>query len=441
MAETQTLLSPLDNAEFVNTLRALSPQFASMTADMTMNEFTERGFEAIVNNNRQFFSEMFNIGLAVVLQEVNFPKVKDLIADFGTVYSNPWGRYIQRVSIDMVKPVSPGWLNLRNGDSVDPFVVNEPKGRERIFVSNFDFQVIVTIRSTELYKPMFISEYGFSEFLAALLLSINNQWKLQRYLNKLEAINAGINSTSYPLQETQVIEVDWSDNPTNEQLTNYLLTVKRLVTDIETTPTSKAWNAARFETTQEVDRLRMLQVKGIKDLIAVNLFTGAFHPENLSLPFNPDQVDNFGGLTYYAEAAYTTQLYQVFSQRLGQVIGLISTENATAANLEARSTTDGKLYGYMLPYNEKAPDSMISFDDPEFETKAFIKNPNSDVLAIIADKGWLFESLQNGYSVETIYNPRGRYTNHIASSANNTIAVDYNYNMWVIKKKQPTSEP
>lgn len=438
MAEVAQLLTPMDNATFVNTLRVLSPQFASTTADMTMQEFTERGFEAIVRNNRQFFSDTFNIALAVVLQEVNFPKVKDLLADFGTVYTNQWGKYIQRISIDMVKPVSPGWVNLKNGDSVDPFVVNEPSGKDRYFVSNFDFQVIVTIRSTELYKPMFISEFGFSEFLAALLLSINNQWTLQRYYNKLEAINAGINSTSYPLQSTQILEVDWPDDgtePTNEQLTNYLLTIKRLITDIETTPTSSAFNAAGFETIQEVDRLRMLQRKGIKDLISVNVLTGAFHPENLSLPLTPYQVDNFGGLQYFSDDAYTTQVYPVYSEKLGDVIGFISTADAETAGLTARNTPEGTLYGYMLAYDTTAPDTMVAIKNKtDIASKLFIKDPNDDVLAIIADKGWLFESLQNGYEVNTIYNPRGRYTNHIASSANNTIAVDYNYNVWVIKK-------
>lgn len=441
MADTSKLISPIDNATFVNTLRSLSPQFAGTTADMTMNEFTERGFEAIVKSNRKFFSDLFNIGLAVVLQEVNFSKVKDLLANFGEVYSTKWGRYIQRIAINQVKPCSPGWLDLRNGDSVDPFIVNEPSGTERIFVSNFDFQIIVTVRNTELYRPMFISEFGFSEFLAALLVSINNQWTLQRYYNKLEAINSGINSTSYPLQPTQILEVEWDDtNLTDEMLTNYLLTIKRLVTDIETTPTSRAFNAARFETIQEVDRLRMIQKKGIRDLISVKLFTGAFHPENLSLPFNPDQVDNFGGLVPYAEDTYTTRLYPVYSERLGSVLGFVSTANATTANLIERKTKDNdSLYGYVIPYDTPIPETVIKNDDPAIETKVFYKDPNEDVLAIIADKGWLFENISNGYEVNTIFNPRGLYTNHIASAPNNTIAVDYLYNVWVIKKKSAAS--
>ena len=61
-------------------------------------------------------------------------------------------------------------------------------------------------------------------------------------------------------------------------------------------------------------------------------------------------------------------------------------------------------------------------------------DPNKDVIAVIADKGCVFTSKQNGYTVEPIRNPRGLYNNFFANSPNNTIAYDPLYNFVIIKK-------
>ena len=59
-------------------------------------------------------------------------------------------------------------------------------------------------------------------------------------------------------------------------------------------------------------------------------------------------------------------------------------------------------------------------------------DPNSSVMAVIADKGAVFTSRQNGYTVEPQRNARGLYTNYFASSPNNTVAYDPLYNFVVI---------
>ena len=56
------------------------------------------------------------------------------------------------------------------------------------------------------------------------------------------------------------------------------------------------------------------------------------------------------------------------------------------------------------------------------------------MIAIIADKGWLFESIQNPYRVEPIRNPAGLYQNYWASAPNNAILVDALYNVVAVKR-------
>ena len=66
------------------------------------------------------------------------------------------------------------------------------------------------------------------------------------------------------------------------------------------------------------------------------------------------------------------------------------------------------------------------------EDAVFWKDPNADVIAVLADKGAVFTQMQGQYSVEPIRNPRGKYTNYWASLAgDNGIYTDYNYN-WVV---------
>lgn len=104
----------------------------------------------------------------------------------------------------------------------------------------------------------------------------------------------------------------------------------------------------------------------------------------------------------------TTRAYPVYGP-LGDEIGFATTEGATTATLT--------------------------------EDEVYWQDPNEDVLAILADKGVVFETVQNPYEVIPIYNPRGRYMNYWASSPNNGIHWDYFYNYVVFKNTPVTPEP
>ena len=110
-------------------------------------------------------------------------------------------------------------------------------------------------------------------------------------------------------------------------------------------------------------------------------------------------VPNFGGITYTSSNGEV--LYPVYDS-LGTQIGWNTAKDATEVTVT--------------------------------NSEAVAVDPNADVYAILADKGVIFECRQNGYEVEPIRNPRGRYTNMWASSPNNTIAYDSLYNMVVFRK-------
>lgn len=399
----------ITNANLWDAIRAKFPNFKSHTAKATAELFTESGFEQLqTGTHPDVLNDFFELSLRVYLQQVNISHAEDQLArnGFGEYYDQPLGGYIQRMSIDSVKPVSPAYKGLVNGATVDPFVVRKPTTNERFFKQNFDYQSLLTIPDEFQYKQIFISEYGMSEYMAGLMTALENGYTVQLYNNKLEAINAGINSTNYPLQDTQKVEVAMTSGaPTADQLTEFILSVQNVVSAMILGPQSSGYNALNFASIQEKDRLKLLVRPGLANAIRVKVRTNAYNQENLNIPIDVIEVPNFGGLTPYKESTYTTLLYPVYDN-LGTVIGFNEAENQTSVTVQ--------------------------------EANVFWKDPNADVLALIADKGYIFFSQQNPYRVEPVRNARGLYTNYWASSPNNAVCVDHLYNVVEVVRVDPT---
>lgn len=390
------------NVELWNLIRKTYPNFANHTAEGTADMFTESGFERIKQFDAAVLNDFFELSVRVWLNVVNISHAKDYLADngFGEYYDQPWGGIIQRMAVDSIKPISPGYKGLENGDSPDPFVVRKPVTRERFWKQNFDYASLITMPDDFQYKQIFISEYGMSEYIAGIMEGLQNGYVIQVYTNKLEALDKAINSTADPLQDSQKVEVEMSATPTDVQLKDFILAVKNTITAMTMAPQSGAFNALKFKSTQDKGRLKLLVRAGYKNQLDVNTMVGAFNPEYLSLGVDIIEVSDFGGLEPYKEAEFTTRLYPVYSG-LGELIGYNTVEGSKTVKVA--------------------------------EENVFWKDPNANVFAVLADKGVIFECRQNPYEVETIRNPRGKYTNYWASSPNNTIAYDPLYNMVIFK--------
>lgn len=393
----------LSNVDLWNGIRAAFPNFANHTSVGTKALFTEAGFEQLKNFSLETLNEFWDLSMRVFLQTVNIAQARDPLneQDFGEVYEQSRGGYIQRLAITPMKPISPKYKGLENGKSVDPFVVRKPKIDERFFKQNFDYQHLITIPDEFQFKQIFISEYGMSETMAGLFLQMENAYKVQKYVNKLEAINEGINSVSHPLQGSQIVTSSLSESPTETELVNLILTIKNVISAMTVGASTSAFNALRFQTLQARDRLRILVRPQFKNELSVIVARNSYNADTLNLPIPIVEVENFGGLQPYKEAAFTTPLYEVYDS-FGAVIGFTEVQGGKAVTVA--------------------------------EHDVFWKDPNADVLAIIADKGWLFESIQNPYRVEPIRNPAGLYQNYWASAPNNAILVDALYNVVAVKR-------
>lgn len=390
-------MAKLTNAELWNSIRAAFPTFAGHTSKATAETFTEAGFEQLKNWDHSTLNDFFELSLRVFLNVVNISHAVDPLESqgFGEYFDQPYGGYIQRIATYSVKPISPAYKGLKDGDSPDQYVVRKPKVSERFWRQNFDYASLITMPDDFQYKQIFISEYGMSEYMAGIMQGMENGYTIQKYENKLEAIDKMLTGTVQTLQDSQHYTAALSADPTDEELKNFILAVNNCVEAMTMGPQNSAFNAMHFASTQDKNRLKLLIRPGIKNAIKVRTLAGAFNPADLSFDVDTIVVPNFGGLVPYKEAEYTTQLYPVYGT-LGDVIGYADTQNADAVTVE--------------------------------EYDVHWKDPHADINAILADKGCIAEFRQNPYTVEPARNVRGKYTNFWASAPNNAIIFDPLYN-------------
>lgn len=402
----------LTNAQLWDYLRSKYPKFNSETSKATAETFTERGFTQLKQFDASVLNDFFDLSLRVFLQKIDAADVKDPLEEqgFGESYATPYGGYTQRIAVNTIKPISPGYKGLVDGASPDPFVVRKPDTSERFFSQNFDYASLITMPDDSVYKNMFVDEYGMQEYFAAVMKALENGYRLQVYNNKLECINAAINSTDFPLNETQkftasITNWDASGITTANAETAYasqfiglVQLIRNIVDSMVYTPATGAYNQAGFVTTQKQDRLKLLVRPTLANAIATIMRLNS--AEDMSLPIDVVKVADFGGLEPYKEAEFTTPLYPVYDS-LGTVIG----------------------------YAEAAGESTVTVETDD----VFWKDPNANIIAIIADSGAVFTNTQNPYNVEPIRNPRGLYTNFWASSPNNGIFYDRYYNFVTIE--------
>ena len=378
-----------NNITIFNGLRKKYPTFASHTSEATAATFTERGFEAFNSLGPEVTDELYTLLLRVAFRGIDQTSAKDDLEEsgFGETYDVPFGEIIQKMAVYPMKPISPQYRNLRNGQSVDQQKIRMGTIKERFWKQNFDYQSCFTIPDDYTRKTIFLSEYGFSEYAASIVNAAQTGWIIQKYENKLEAINNGfLHSKDYPLQESQ--KYNWvvaGDTPTVDELANLLLLFANVKEAMKLGPQTDAFNAYKFPCVTKASDLKILMRPGYKNMIQ-NI--PALNRPGLELP-EIITVNDFGGLEHYKDAKFTTKLYPHYDE-----------------------------FGAEDGWSESKGGNL-------YTGEVFVKDPNADVVAIMADKGLLFMGVQSPYTVESApHNAAGKYTTFWPASPGNTVAVD-----------------
>lgn len=434
----------LTNAQLWEYIKSRYPNFKSQTAKITGDIFTEKGFEQLSQLDGSILNDFFGLSLRVFLQKIDVAGVKDLLADqdFGESYDTPFAGISQRISINSIKPINPGYVGLQDGDSPDPFVVRKPDTAERFHQMNFSYASLVSVPDESLFKNMFTAEDGMSRYLSGIMQGLQNGYTLQLYVNKLEALNAAMHSETFPLKDTQQYETAALTDA--DSIIAFIKVVRDIVSAMVFNPATAAFNSYGFESTQDKSRLRLLVKPELMNMIAT--ISRLNSPEDMSLPIPVVQVPNFGGLTPVLTAGDVYAKGTIRSDTEDEP----TYTSYKAATVNASAVTIAEGYD---------PDTVTEiFDDlgekvaTAFTTATTVEgvttyatyyipcnvqkysDPNEDILAVIADKGIVFTNTQNPYRVESIRNPRGLYTNFHATSPNNAVLVDHLYNLAVISK-------
>ena len=387
------------NVALWNALRAKYKSFESITSEATADTFTEKGWGEISRNNIPALNQFFELSMRIAFNKMDIAKVNTRLEESGLVevYGGNNGGYLQRISIESISPISPGFINLQNGQTVDPFIVRKPESKERFFeCGNFNYQSLITLQEYQV-KTIFLDATGMSSFVSGIMAGLENGYKVQKELNCYKALHECINSTEKPLQDTQKLTLtSWTDgNVTEAELLDFITQLQDLATAMDTSITQPGLNANKFDTAAKKEDCIVLVRAGIMNMIkrmkALNVhYDGAANM--LEIPFKVMEVQDFGGIEHYKGA---TKLYPHYDA-LGAVDGW--------------AETDGGAKKYELDSAEVT-----------------VKDLDAKVLAVVAQKGLIFEDVKEPYTVQPIYNPRGMYNNYWANAANNMIRYDANY--------------
>lgn len=401
----KTVFSGIKNSEIFELCRAYSPQFKSFTANVTAQKL-DAGWEANKNFDPTVVNEWFKISMKIILEKVDIATVKNPIENYGIVenYLDEWGNTAQRIAVGSMKPVAPAFHGLNDGDSVDMYKIRKPKLSERFFEQNFSMQNFFTLQDFQI-RQILTSEFGMDQITSGVMAQMENSYTKQRYLNELECLNAGINSSDFPLQDNQIIEVgSWTDaSVTDAELLGFIQDVKNVVSSMTLAPSTSAYNAGKFETAINADDLVLLVRPDLLTAIQTRLMVGAFNKEDLSLPIEVKPLLNFGGMKPYTLVGdVETPLYPVYNS-LGEQIG----------------------------WNTVAEQTTVTVENG----KELYEDQNANILGVIVQKGAIFTTQQNGVQmIPTPVNARGVYTNYFFNVINAGVHFDYYYNLVLVVK-------
>lgn len=405
-------MAKLTNAQFLTAVSKVAPEFKEMAAKNSRDVFTESGFQALQNlpGTEDAVTRFYNIALMVGLQTVEHAKFKDVLATMGILerLQMSMGAYKQENHVQRMKNVNPAFLGtdgkgLKNGDSVDPYVVRKPVIDQDYYGLNWNYQNWFTLQDFDLRLGWITPGDGVQSIVSAIYEMVDLDRIETEYSKFFEVLNGAINSTTHPLTDTQQIKLDsWAENPTDDEVEALIRVLKNIVEVFDSMPSVDIYNAGKYPNGADASDMTMLVKLGIKSRIDT-LMAYVFGPEYLQFPIKVKAVPNFGGIKHYSasDTSFTTELIPV-TDKDGVYTGYYSADGTESGQIAGADTVE--------------------------------VDPNKDIIAVIAEKGVIFELIQNEMKVRPIINPRGEYQNTFFNQMNNGINYNHNKNLITISK-------
>jgi len=406
-------MAKLTNAQFLTAVSKVAPEFKELAAKNAREVFTEAGYQSLQNipGTENAETRFYNIALLVGLQTVEHARFKDVLANMGILerLQMSMGAYKQENRVQRIKNVNPAWLGsdgtgLKNGDSVDPYVVRKPVIDQNYYGINWNYQNFFTLQDFDLKLGWVTPNDGIQSIVSAIYEMVDLDRLETEFSKFFEVLNGALNSTDHPLADTQQIVLDsWTDaSPTDAEVEALIRVLKNIVEVFDSMPSVDIYNAGQYPNGADVSDMTMLVRVGIKSKIDT-VMAYVFGPEYLQFPIKVKSVPNFGGVKHYAstDADFENELVPVVDN-YGAFTGYYSADGTTTGQIAEADTVE--------------------------------VDPNEDVIAVIAQKGVIFELIQNEMKVRPIINPRGEYQNTFFNQMNNGINYNHFKNLITISK-------
>lgn len=405
-------MSKLTNAQFLTAVSKVAPEFKELASKNSRDVFTEAGYQSLQNipGTEDAVTRFYNIALLVGLQTVEHAKFKDVLASMGILerLQMTMGAYKQENRVQRIKNVNPAWLGkdgtgLKNGDSVDPYVVRKPVIEQNYYGLNWNYQNWFTLQDFDLKLGWVTPNDGIQSIVSAMYEMVDLDRLETEYSKFFEVLNGAIHSTDHALADTQQIILDsWSATPTDAEVEELIRVLKNIVEVFDSMPSVDIYNAGKYPNGADASDMTMLVRVGIKSRIDT-VMAYVFGPEYLQFPIKVKAVPNFGGIKHYAasDKTFKTELVPV-TDKDGVYTGFYSADGTETGQIAAADTVE--------------------------------VDPNEDIIAVIAQKGVIFELIQNEMRVRPIINPRGEYQNTFFNQPNNGINYNHFKNLITISK-------
>ena len=375
----------ITNEEYLTAVSKAAPEFGKILSRGSRNIFNENGYEALQNlpGTEDNVTKFYQIALLVGQQFVEHAKYRDPLEDMGiltTHYMN-MGKYLQKNRVKRIKNVNPAWLGadgkgLKNGDSVDQWIVRKPEIIQEYYSCASAYQNFITLQDFDL-KGGWITEGGIDDIVSAVYQMIDLDRIDYRFSLFYKVLNGAINSTNTPLLDTQKLSTPWTTG-TDAEVRGLIELLKNIEESITTVPSVDNLNAAGVPNSAGFEDMVLLVRPGIKSKIESAL-AYAYNAEKLQFNVKVKVAPNFGGLEYYAasDTNFTTPLKPV-DDAAGVYTGFYSVDGTTSGQIA--------------------------------EADLVTKDPNENIFAILAEKGVIFNlARENSLKVRNGYNIRGEY--------------------------------
>lgn len=362
------------NAEIFNSIRAtMSGSFQERIPKMNAQNMNQIGMLITSSNYTADFNDWINeainrIGLVIIRDSTLYNRLSRFL--YGDM---EFGDAIEELIVNIVK--GEDYQSGSEGNSIDPFRISNPDVQAIYHKVNSQIKYRTTTYP-ERAKKAFISEGGLTRLISLMVKKLYDSASIDDWYKTKEIFNSYINKvpTGVINQPFIVETVRPVDEATGKQ---FVLDVKNAVTQM-TFPTGK-YNLMNITKMVNPTDLTIFIRANLLNNIDVNVLSSAFNRTDLNFTPNDSEgfmkmiaMDDFGGIK-------ETSAQPIYNQ-----------------------------YGKMVGYNATGGDLT---DTTTLNTTFNFTDPNSNVLAVIAEDQWLLITRQLERA-DTIWNPEGLYWNH-----------------------------